>query len=171
MAAPMAALAAAGVPAVLAVTTAFAIPAQPVPPTPVTVRDVIVPEPNVHYRVAAATTPRIPPLVGANGLTPRAAALAAYIQHKYPTVRTIGGVRPCDSYAEHCRGVALDVMVGKDTALGDRIALDVLGRDDVQFVLWRETYRKPNGISRWMTDRGTPTANHYDHLHVRVVGS
>lgn len=170
MAAPVAALAAAGVPAAMAFITAFAIPPKPVPPAAPVVRDVIVPEPPVQYRVAAATTPRIPPLVGAKGLTAKAAALAAYIQKKYPTVKTIGGWRPCDTYVEHCRGIALDVVVGKDTALGDRIALDVLGRRDVQFVLWREKYWKPNGISRWMTDRGSVTANHGDHLHVRVVG-
>jgi hypothetical protein len=71
---------------------------------------------------------------------------------------------------EHCRGVALDVMVGADHALGDRIAFDLLGRDGVRYIIWKETYRKPNGVSRWMSDRGSVTANHQDHIHVCVVG-
>jgi hypothetical protein len=71
---------------------------------------------------------------------------------------------------EHCRGLALDVMVGADAALGDHIAADVLGRNEVRYVIWQETIRKPNGISRLMTDRGSPTANHFDHVHIRVAG-
>lgn len=132
--------------------------------------------PTAHPRVApvAVVKPqRIPPITGAAGLAPRAAALAAYLQQAYPDVREIGGVRPCDRYMEHCRGVALDVMVGRDAALGDRVTADVLAqapRFGIRFVIWRETLRRPNGIRAWMADRGSATANHFDHVHIRVEG-
>jgi hypothetical protein len=142
-------------------------------PTP-SVQLVAVPAAVTAYRAvkpAALTKPqRIPPITGRRGLTVKAANLAKYLQATYPDITSIGGVRACDRFMEHCRGLALDVMVGKNTGLGDRVAFDVLGRRDVQFVLWQKTYRKPNGLSRWMTDRGSPTDNHFDHVHIRVVG-
>lgn len=119
----------------------------------------------------AAISPRIPPIVGAKGLTPNAVALASYIQQNYPDVVSIGGVRPCDSVGDHCRGVALDVMVFGNTALGNRIEDDVMSqaaRFHIKYSIWCETLHRPNGSSYWMADRGSPTQNHYDHVHLSV---
>ena len=125
---------------------------------------------SVTVTPATVVTPqRVPPIVGERGLTDRALTLAHYIQAAYPGVLSIGGVRPCDRYGEHCRGVALDVMVGRDSALGDAIAADVLSRQGVRFVIWRETLRRPNGTRAWMADRGSATANHFDHAHIAVT--
>ena len=85
-------------------------------------------------------------------------------------MRRFGGWRPCDAYREHCRGVALDVMIAGDMALGDRVAADLLGRKGVRFVIWRQEIRYRSGSHRLMPDRGSPTANHYTHVHVRVDG-
>jgi hypothetical protein len=92
------------------------------------------------------------PLIGANGLCPNARNLAAYIQATYPNVNSIGGVRP-DRLPDHPSGHALDIMVGNNTALGNRIAADIrnqTGRFAVKYILWQ-------------------TVNHYDHIHVTVA--
>lgn len=121
----------------------------------------------------AQTKPaRIPPLVGAVGLTPHAAALARYIQATYPEVSCIGGVRP-DRLPDHPSGHAIDIMVGSNTMLGNQIEADVMARAahfSIRYVIWRETYRNPSGAAQFMADRGSPTANHYDHVHVTVNG-
>jgi hypothetical protein len=126
----------------------------------------------VAYRRAAAVPAAVParvaPVQGARGLTPGAAALARYIQATYPGVLSIGGVRPCDQFREHCRGIALDAMVGGDVELGDRISADMLTRSDVRFTIWQQTIRYPSGRHRLMGDRGSATANHRDHVHVQV---
>ena len=94
------------------------------------------------------------PVVGGQGLVPNARAVVDYIQSAYPGVQSIGGVRPCDAVGEHCRGVAIDVMVGANTALGNAIAADLRGnpsRFGIRYILW--------GV-----------VNHGDHIHVSVVG-
>ena len=88
------------------------------------------------------------------GVTPNARALASYIETNYPGVHSIGGVRPCDSVGEHCRGVALDIMIGADTALGDAIYADLsshMAEHGIRYLLWRQ-------------------AAHFDHIHATVVG-
>lgn len=91
------------------------------------------------------------PLIGGSGLCPNARNLAAYIQATYPAVSSIGGVR-ADALPDHPSGHALDIMVGGNTALGNRIAADIRnqsGRFGVRYMLWQ-------------------TTAHYDHVHVTV---
>ena len=104
--------------------------------------------------VIAAPAAHAVPEVGMSGVVPNARALASYIEANYPGVQSIGGVRPCDAVGEHCRGVAIDVMVGANTALGNQIAADLRsnpGRFGIRYTLWQ-------------------VANHYDHLHISVAG-
>ena len=42
------------------------------------------------------------------------------------------------------------------------------GEFDVQYVIWRQRYWVPGGSWDPMEDRGSATANHYDHVHVTV---
>lgn len=88
-------------------------------------------------------------------------------------------VRPHDPYPEHAEGLALDVMVpGWDTPagreLGDRIAVWVSDHAPdyrVSYTLWRQHYQPfPADVydAAAMEDRGSPTANHLDHLHITV---
>ena len=171
--APLAILGVAVFPAVMAAATWHPkreAPVVEVVSTPVT-QTVWHPAPVVRA-VAYVAPQRIPPITGAKGLVPNAVALAHYIQRTYPDVVSIGGVRPCDYYAEHCRGIALDIMVGTNTDLGDRINADLLAQADrfgIRFTLWRETYRNPAGAKRWMSDRGSVTANHGNHIHAQVA--
>lgn len=80
-----------------------------------------------------------------------------------------GGLRPGDD-GEHGTGEALDIMVGLTT--GDRVAAylqENAGRLGVDNVIWRQRiWFVGDPFTQWkaMADRGSPTANHYDHVHV-----
>ena len=92
------------------------------------------------------------PIVGGSGLTPSAWALAEYVRATYPGVQSIGGVRACDAIGDHCRGVALDLMIGADMALGDAIYADLSGNmaaHSIKYCLWR-------------------VPSHFNHVHVTV---
>ena len=54
---------------------------------------------------------------------------------------------------------------------GDAIAAFVqthVGEFNVQYVIWRQRYWEPGSSWELMEDRGSITANHYDHVHVTV---
>jgi hypothetical protein len=62
-------------------------------------------------------------------------------------------------------------MVGGNTALGDAINADVLsqsGRFGVRYTIWQQTEHMPSGAAVFMANRGSPTANHRDHVHISV---
>lgn len=105
------------------------------------------------------------PVVGGNGLCPNAQNLLAYIQNTYPAVLSVGGVRR-DPIPDHATGHAIDVMVGGNTALGD--VLSQSGRFGVRYTIWQQTEHMPSGAAVFMANRGSPTANHRDHVHISV---
>lgn len=77
------------------------------------------------------------------------------------------------STSDHPRGLALDFFA--DRRLGDELAAYVLAHRDelaVTYVIWRQRIDIGAGW-RPMANRGGPTANHYDHVHVsfRAAGS
>ncbi|SDX90769.1 hypothetical protein SAMN05661080_01662 [Modestobacter sp. DSM 44400] len=84
---------------------------------------------------------------------------------------TIGGIRAGAADPNgHPSGLALDYMVGSDDVLGDAIAQyqiehwDFLG---VEHVIWQQRMlSSPTGSWTPMEDRGSATANHWDHVHV-----
>jgi hypothetical protein len=88
---------------------------------------------------------------------------------------TIGGTRAsATDPGGHPSGLALDYMVGTDDGLGDAIAQyqiehwDELG---VEYVIWQQRMlSSPTGSWQPMEDRGSTTANHYDHVHVNYRG-
>ncbi|MGY1844614.1 hypothetical protein [Modestobacter sp. SYSU DS0875] len=88
---------------------------------------------------------------------------------------TLGGTRA--SAADpggHPSGLALDYMVLRDAALGDAIVeyhrahWAELG---VDYLIWEQRMlSSPSGSWKAMEDRGSGTANHYDHVHVNYRG-
>lgn len=73
--------------------------------------------------------------------------------------------------AEHKTGLALDLMVHNEAA-GDWVRNYIWtnrARLRLKHVIWEQhitsTVVQP-GVRRKMEDRGNPTANHYDHIHV-----
>jgi phosphatidylserine decarboxylase len=90
---------------------------------------------------------------------------------RYPQIEVYGGIR---GDGMHSQGRALDIMVSSD--LGSEIAAwlqDHAAELGVTELIWRQriwtTERAGDGW-RSMEDRGSPTANHMDHVHVTTGG-
>lgn len=84
-------------------------------------------------------------------------------------ISDIGGYRPADKYGEHSTGRALDVMVGNNKAKGDAVkdfALQNASAIDLKWAIWRQHLYYPGGGGYDMPDRGSPTQNHMDHVHI-----
>lgn len=84
-------------------------------------------------------------------------------------VGNIGGYRPGDP-GDHGKGLALDVMVGGDSAVGDSVAQWALANKDslnISYVIWQQQINMGGGW-RGMEDRGSITQNHYDHVHISL---
>jgi hypothetical protein len=84
---------------------------------------------------------------------------------------TLGGTRSSATDPDgHPSGKALDYMVLSDGALGDAIvAYHVAHWDElgVEYLIYRQRMlSSPGGSWTSMEDRGSPTANHMDHVHV-----
>ena len=96
---------------------------------------------------------------------PQARAAAEFLGCAFgkPTVLGVGGRA---STSDHPKGLAVDFMVDRDT--GDRLAACAI-RDrealGISYVIWRQRIDTGSGF-RPMPDRGSPTANHLDHVHV-----
>ncbi|HEU4948544.1 MAG TPA: SH3 domain-containing protein [Kribbella sp.] len=109
-----------------------------------------------------------------SGLTADAIRVHRAVCARFPSVTSYGGVREGDG-GEHGVGRALDIMVSGST--GDEIAAFVKANYKalgVSEVLWEQhiwTVQRSSEGWRPMSDRGSVTANHYDHVHVTVYGS
>jgi hypothetical protein len=105
-----------------------------------------------------------------SGLTPSAVTLFRAVCNAFPALSTYGGY---DAHGEHSSGKAIDFMVAS-SSLGQAVA-DWARAHAAQLhlydVIWAQHIWTPARASegwRLMPDRGSPTANHYDHVHVSV---
>ena len=82
---------------------------------------------------------------------------------------TAYGIRPGDA-GDHGSGLAVDFMVPVGSDIGDAIAnyaINNMGAHNISYVIWeQQIYGGWTGGWEWMEDRGSVTANHYDHVHV-----
>ncbi len=103
------------------------------------------------------------------GLVPSAAAVYSAVRSTFG-ITTIGGLRPGD-WGDHGTGHAVDVMI-TSSAQGDAVAAYALanaGRFGIKYVIWQQRIWLPStGVWRLMEDRGSPTQNHMDHVHISV---
>jgi hypothetical protein len=88
----------------------------------------------------------------------------------FPELTTYGGQ---DGHGEHVNGQAIDFMV-PNSDVGQRLADYVYAHHaefDLFDIIWSQTIwtieRSGEGF-RPMEDRGSPTANHMDHVHIMV---
>ena len=105
-----------------------------------------------------------------SGLTPNGRAAYRAVCAEFPEVSSYGG-RRADPGSDHNSGNAVDIMI--TGATGDRIAEYLIANRDklnVKYVIFEQKiYASYTGWSgRPMEDRGSVTANHYDHVHVSV---
>jgi Bacterial SH3 domain len=109
-----------------------------------------------------------------SGLTPDAIRVHRAICARFPQVTSYHGVR-ADSLPYHPSGRALDAMIS-DSTIGWQIANYVranasrLGASEVIYAQSIWTVQRSSEGWRSMSDRGSATANHYDHVHVTVYG-
>ena len=109
-----------------------------------------------------------------SGLTPDAIRVHRALCHRYPQFTSFLGRRSSSGY--HGSGRALDCMisnssVGWDAANWVRANAKRLGVMEViyQQKIW--TVQRSSEGWRGMSDRGSATANHMDHVHVSVYGN
>jgi hypothetical protein len=99
------------------------------------------------------------------GVEPHVAQVGNHLLTRFD-VDSVGGRADRAGDSDHPKGLALDFMVDAET--GDALADYVLanqGQFGVTYVIWKQRYNDGSGWST-MEDRGSPTANHYDHVHV-----
>ncbi|MFI0449828.1 coiled-coil domain-containing protein [Actinomadura sp. 6N118] len=142
----------------------------------------------VKYKPEVPTTPGRPdgapktksPLIGPS-MTSRMRTLMLAIDSRFGPFPAIGCSRPGDPQ-DHGSGRACDFMESTGgqmpssgaRAHGDAVAQFVISnasRYGVKYVIWRQRIYDMRGGGGWksMSDRGSVTANHYDHNHVSVL--
>jgi hypothetical protein len=109
-----------------------------------------------------------------SGLTSDAIRVHRAVCHRFPQVKTFYGTRSSSGY--HGQGRALDSMisdssVGWDIAHWVRAHAKELGAMEVIYRQHIWTVQRSSEGWRPMSDRGSPTANHMDHVHVSVYGN
>ncbi|MEO6790862.1 MAG: hypothetical protein ABI187_07830 [Ornithinibacter sp.] len=103
-------------------------------------------------------------------LTSAAVYVYRSVCHAFPQITTYGGWA---NRGEHASGKALDIMTS-DASLGNAIAAFLQGHSaelNLYDIIFRQQIWTPERASegwRSMPDRGSATANHYDHVHVSV---
>lgn len=104
------------------------------------------------------------------GLTSDAVRVYRAVCNNFPQVSHYGG---WDNHGEHTSGRAIDIMIS-DVKVGTQIAEFLRAHAaelDLYDVIWRQRIWTPVRSSegwRSMSNRGSATANHYDHVHVSV---
>ncbi len=102
------------------------------------------------------------------GLGPNASKVYSAVRTQFPDMTNIGGYRAGDP-GDHGTGRAVDIMV--TGARGDQVNAWLeanAGSLNIKYIIWQQRIWFPSGESRMMEDRGSATANHYDHVHVSV---
>jgi hypothetical protein len=110
-----------------------------------------------------------------SGLTQDAIRVHRALCARYPQISSFGGRRPGDP-GFHGTGQAVDAMisnssVGWDIANWTRANAAKLGVSEVIYYQKIWTVQRSSEGWRPMSDRGSATANHYDHVHVSVYGN
>jgi len=105
-----------------------------------------------------------------SGLTSNAVRVHRAACASFPSVRRFGGIGPI---GEHAAGRAVDIMVSGDS-LGDAISAWTRKNASalhISEVIWsRQIWTAQRSSEGWrsISDQGSATANHYDHVHVTV---
>ena len=105
--------------------------------------------------------------------------VARAVHAKFPQITTIGGWRADGGgFDDHPSGRAADIMIDnwsseEGKALGDQVKDYLWANRDylqIEYMIWRQEYIPSQGEPNTIEDRGSPTQNHFDHVHVTTVG-
>ncbi|MEV5408502.1 hypothetical protein AB0K60_06655 [Thermopolyspora sp. NPDC052614] len=130
-------------------------------------------------RAGGGFAPELP--TGADNITPRTRLMREEIKDRFPTGFPVGCFRADGGGGEHPLGRACDFMLSSGgvmpsadkVELGNEIAEWAIrngGRIGVKYVIYRQRiYNLSNPGWRPMENRGSITANHFDHVHVSML--
>lgn len=125
------------------------------------------PETGPEAGVSSAPCPDGSEIEG--GLTSTATVVYRAVCAAFPQPTTYGGLDP---HGEHVDGRAIDIMISGE--VGWQIAEWLranASRLQIRDIIYSQRIWTPDRASegwRYMSDRGSVTANHYDHVHVAV---
>ncbi|MEZ7132258.1 coiled-coil domain-containing protein [Nonomuraea sp. AD125B] len=119
--------------------------------------------------------PELP--AGSDNITARTRLMREQVTKNFALPFSVGCFRSGSS-GEHPLGRACDFMMSSggtmpsaaNNALGDRIAAWALQNQSklgVKYVIWKQRINSGSGW-RAMSDRGSITENHYDHVHISM---
>ncbi len=86
-------------------------------------------------------------------------------------IMDIGGYRSGADAQDHGLGLAIDVMTSNGQPIAE-FAQQNADRLGVTYVIWNQAIWDSRDGKGWvgMEDRGSPTANHKDHVHISFKG-
>src|SRR6202023_523750 len=157
---------------------------HPAPPAPVPVQPHIATAAETQSLAADAPTAAqsfqfsLPAGVAPEtGLQVKTIWAARAISLLFPQITTIGGYRQ-DALKWHPNGLAIDVMIPNPDSpegieLGNQIAGFALAnskRWGIDDVIWRHAIYLGADKGEWMSEMGSETANHFDHVHIATDG-
>ncbi|MDF5758723.1 hypothetical protein [Spongiactinospora sp. TRM90649] len=128
-------------------------------------------------RADGTWAPQLP--AGSDNITPRTRQMRAELKERFTLTFPVGCYRSGGG-GEHPLGRACDFMLSSggsmpsapQKALGDAMALWAInngGKLGVKYVIWRQRIYTIGGSGwRSMSDRGSVTQNHYDHVHISM---
>jgi hypothetical protein len=135
-----------------------------------------------RHKVAALIAKFQPesPVIGGDSVTPRMAAVRDAVDRRFGPFVTIGCWRPGSD--DHSQGRACDFMLSTGGVLPttDKVALGYevaswaqanASRLGIEYIIYRQKiWDIRMASSGWvpMEDRGSITANHFDHVHISV---
>jgi hypothetical protein len=103
------------------------------------------------------------------GLTKDASYTLRSLCAAFPQISTYGG---WDSHGEHADGSSIDAMIAvSDTTLGYAVVDFLLAHAselNLNDIIYRQRIWQPGVGWKSMSNRGSLTANHFDHVHVRT---
>lgn len=106
------------------------------------------------------------------GVQPQVAAAGHEIEKVFGRLPGgIGGVGSRPNASDHPLGLALDFMTMSNSRLGDRIASYLMANSRrllVKYLIWKQRINEGSGWDG-MEDRGSITANHFDHVHASFL--
>jgi hypothetical protein len=115
-------------------------------------------------------------LVNLNGVQPQTTNMIEVILGLFPMITDVGTMR-AGTGSDHCYGLAADFMIPdykNNVDLGWQLAnyaKDHAKQLDVKYIIWQQSIWEtilPDRGWRPMADRGSDTANHYDHVHISM---
>ena len=107
-----------------------------------------------------------------SGLTSKSISVLHAVCAAFPDVKSYGGYRNDSGY--HGQGRAIDVMVSGDRAweIARWLRENAKSLGVIEVIHAQKIWTTQRSSEGWrsMSDRGSPTANHYDHVHISVGG-